>query len=236
MDQLPLTGRKALVIGAGTPVGRAIAVALAEAGADVAVAAATIDGEEVMAARRTKRAVAALGRRTAEYAFDTTLGQNVQVSTRQVTKELGGLDLLVNAQDGFVSAAAERMSDSEWGRSVALNLSGVFFACRAALREMSAGGGAILNVVQAPPHGGAAPGAAYAAAKAGVIGLSRALASELADRGIRVNAIEIAGHPDSGDELTAPPEAQAAALTVFLASPGCPLTGQVLRAGGFPLL
>jgi len=139
-EPLPLAGRCALVIGAGTPAGSIIAAGLAAAGADVAVASATTEGEEVMAVRRTRRTVVAFGRRSAEYAFDTTLGQNVLVSTRQVSKEMGGLDLLVNAQDAPSPAAAERITDSDWSRTLALNLSGVFFACRAAVREMTAGG------------------------------------------------------------------------------------------------
>jgi NAD(P)-dependent dehydrogenase (short-subunit alcohol dehydrogenase family) len=225
---------KALVIGAGTPVGRSIALALAESGADVAVAAATLDGDEVMAVRRTRRAVAALGRQTAEYAFDTSLGQNVQVSTRQVAKELGGLDVLVNAQDVFIQAKAERTSDSDWGRILAINLNGVFFACRAALREMSDSGGAIVNVVSAPPIDAVAPAAAYLAAKAGVAGLSRALAAEAAASGVRVNAIELRSVvPANGASSQEPPapEAQAATLAVFLAAADCELTGQMLQAG-----
>jgi NAD(P)-dependent dehydrogenase (short-subunit alcohol dehydrogenase family) len=219
MNQPQLLGTKALVIGAGTPAGRIIAVALAESAADVAVAAATIDGEEVMAVRRTKRAIVALGRRTAEYAFDTTLGQNVQVSTRQVVKEMGGLDLMVNAADAAVTVAADRMSDSEWGRALALNLSGVFFACRAALREFGDRGGSILNIIQMQPNQGATM-AGVSAARAGVAGLTRALAAEFEGRGVRVNAIEV--RLGAADELLA-------RLAVFLASSECTLTGQVLR-------
>lgn len=217
---MDVTGKKALVIGAGTAPGRAIAVALAGAGMDIAVASATIDGEEIMAVRRTKRTVAGFGVQTAEYAFDTTLGQNVQVSTRQVAKELGGLNVLVNAQSSLVASAAERMSDSEWGRALALNLSGVFFACRSALREFGDQGGAILNVIERqtePPSPGAA---AVAAARSGVIGLTRALAAEFAGRGVRVNALEVA--PGA--------EEQAADLALFLASSEAGLTGQLLRA------
>jgi 3-oxoacyl-[acyl-carrier protein] reductase len=232
-QQFPLEGRHALVIGAGTGAGRAIAVALAEAGADVAVAAATIDGEEVMAVRRTRRAIVALGRRSAEYAFDTTLGQNVVVSTRQVSKEMGGLDLLVTAQDAHVQAPAERMSDSDWARTLALNLSGVFFACRAAVREMATTGGAIVNVVHRPA---ADAGAAYVAAKAGVVGLTRALAAEFAGRGVSVNAIELVDPETSGaDGDSAAAEQRVAALAVLLAAgTSRAMTGQLLRvsAGG----
>jgi 3-oxoacyl-[acyl-carrier protein] reductase len=219
-----LIAGRALVIGAGNPAGRVIAVALAGAGMDVALASATVDGDEVMAVRRTKRALAEFGRRTPEYAFDTTLGQNVQVSTRQVTKELGGLDLLVNAQGANAPSAgaavsAGHMSDSDWGRALALLLNGVFFACRAALREMDERGGAIVNVVQASREAAGSTAASEAAAAA-VLGFTRALAREYRERAIRINAIELW----SGD-----PESRLAAAALLLASPDCPLTGQTLH-------
>jgi NAD(P)-dependent dehydrogenase (short-subunit alcohol dehydrogenase family) len=215
-----LAGRRALVIGAGSEAGRAIALALAEAGTDVAVAAATIDGDEVMAVRRTRRGVTALGRRSAEYAFDITLGQNVQVSTRQVSKEMGGLDLLVNAQTSLIQAPADRMSDSDWSRALTLNLSGAFFACRAAAREMAQQGGSIINVVR--DGAGIENGAAYAAAQQGMRALTLALAGELRERRISVNAMLAEGGADP---------AEIAQLAVFLAAANRgSLTGQVVTA------
>ena len=185
-----LSSRKALVLGAGTPVGAAIAVALAEAGADVAVASASIEGAEVMAARRVRRQIEALGRRSAEYAFDVTLGQNVQVSTRQVAKELGGLDILVYAVDHWLTAPIEKTSDAEWMRVLNLNLSGAFYACRAAVREMAAAGwGRIILVGSGLGSRGMAQAVAYAAARHGLNGVVEALAQEVAAAGIRVNGI-----------------------------------------------
>src|SRR5215213_4196109 len=135
-SNLPPTGKTSLVLGAGSAAGRVIAVALAAAGADVAVASSSLDGDEVMACRRTRRAIEKLGRRSAEYAFDVTLGQNVTVSTRQVAKEMGGLDVLVWAVHSSTIGPTEKVSDAEWSRQLAINLSGAFYACRAALREM----------------------------------------------------------------------------------------------------
>jgi NAD(P)-dependent dehydrogenase (short-subunit alcohol dehydrogenase family) len=189
IDSGRLASRRALVIGAGTPAGRVIAIALATAGSAVAVASATTDGEDVMAARRTRRAVEALGQRAAEYAFDITLGQNVQVSTRQVAKELGGLDILVTAHGYPLRQPIERTSDSEWTRTLALNLGGVFFACRAAVREMTNAGGVIINVISALDATALSGAAAQAAAVYGVCGLTRALALECAGRSIRVYAV-----------------------------------------------
>ncbi len=227
--ETPLEGKRALVLGAGTAAGRAAAVALAQAGADVAVAAGSLDGDEVMAVRRVRRAVEAAGRRSAEYAFDLTLGQNVRVSTRQVAKEMGGLDLLVYAADAELRRPAEKTSDAEWTRVLNVNLSGAFYACRAALGEMAERGGSIVLLTSALAERGAAESAAYCAAKAGIVGLVRALAIETADRRIAVNAIALSG-PQGGAN-----EAELAALgpaTVQLASQaGATTTGNVLQIG-----
>src|SRR5690606_34289829 len=96
-----LTGKKAMVIGADNPAGGAIARAYAEAGADVALCALTPD-EAVMRARAVRRDIEKMGRRAPEYIMDVTLGKNVQVTTRQIVKELGGLDIVAIAPDQFL--------------------------------------------------------------------------------------------------------------------------------------
>ena len=185
-----LSGRKALVLGAGNPVGAAVAAALAAAGVDVAVAAGALEGGEVMAVRRTRRQVEALGRRSAEYAFDVTLGQNVQVSTRQVAKDLGGLHILVYAVDQVFTKPADKTTDAEWARALSYNLSGAFYACRAAVREMTAAGwGRIILISSDFGDRSMAGAVAYTAARHGLLGLSRALAQEVAPLGIHVNAV-----------------------------------------------
>lgn len=156
-----------------------------------------------MACRRTRRAVVAEGRRSAEYAFDVTLGQNVQVSTRQVAKELGGLDIMVYAVSTALDRPAEKITDAEWSKSLAINLSGAFYACRAAAREMlGQAWGRIILVSSALGERGMANAAMLAAAHHGLIGLTRSLAVEWADRGVRVNAIAagwLEGTPGTGD-------------------------------------
>jgi NAD(P)-dependent dehydrogenase (short-subunit alcohol dehydrogenase family) len=228
-----LDGKRALVLGAGTAAGRAIALALAEAGADVAVASSSLDGEEVMACRRTRRAVEAAGRRSAEYAFDVTLGQNVQVSTRQVAKEMGGLDILVYAVQGAPERPAEKVSDAEWTRALAVNLSGAFFACRAALREMlGAGGGSIILVV-GDLDGAGAGAAMLLPARHGLIGLGRALAAEYADRGIRANAIASGGPPLVERLESGPAAGGLGPLAIYLASDASDaVSGRVLSMNG----
>ncbi|MGH2587821.1 MAG: SDR family NAD(P)-dependent oxidoreductase [Dehalococcoidia bacterium] len=248
-DPFRLDSKKALVLGAGSAIGQAIAVGLAEAGADVAVASASLDGEEVMACRRARRAVEALGRRSVEYAFDVTLGQNVQVSTRQVSKEMGGLDVLVYAVSAPLDRPAEKITDAEWTRTLATNLSGAFFACRAAVREMAAAGsGRIVLVTSNLGERGLSGAAATVAAQHGVVGLTRALAVEFAGRGVRVNAIAagwLEGAPGAGEpseenllvrfipmrRLGKP--AELAPLAVYLASDTADyLTGQVFHVDG----
>ena len=244
-----LDGRRALVLGAGSPAGRAIAVALAGAGADVAVASSSLEGEEVMACRRTRRAVEALGRRSAEYAFEVNLGANVQVSTRQVAKEMGGLDILVWAVHAPLTGPAEKISDAEWTRALAVNLSGAFFACRAAAREMlAAGWGRILLVTSDLGERGLRDAAAVITAHHGLVGLARALAVEFADRGVRVNAIApgwLEGAPGAGEDSEANllvryipmrrlgrPD-DLGGLAVYLASDAADyITGQVLHVDG----
>jgi NAD(P)-dependent dehydrogenase (short-subunit alcohol dehydrogenase family) len=238
--ETPLAGRKGLVIGAGTQVGRAAAAALAAAGADVAVAAGSLDGDEVMAVRRTRRAIESLGRRSAEYAFDLNLGQNVRVSTRQVAKEMGGLDALVYAADAFATSPTERMSDADWHRLLNVNLNGVFYACRGALGEMKERGGSIVVVSSVLGERGVAECAAYCAARHGVAGLVRAIAAEFRGRSVRINAIALGWLSLSDPSVlgaVAPeggPEA-AGRLAVYLASDAAALiNGQILSIDGAP--
>ncbi|HEY7294193.1 MAG TPA: SDR family oxidoreductase, partial [Dehalococcoidia bacterium] len=217
------------MLGAGTVAGRAGALALAQAGADVAVAAGSLDGDEVMAVRRVRRAIEAAGRRAAEYAFDLTLGQNVRVSTRQVAKEMGGLDLLIYAADAYLRRPVEKTGDAEWMRVLNINLSGAFYACRAAVSEMARQGGQIVLLSSTLAERGEAESAAYCAAKAGLGGLVRALALEVADRGIAVNAIALSGPQGSASE--AEQTALGPAIAPLAAQAGVTTTGQVLHLG-----
>ena len=129
-----LTGRRAMVIGAETPVGGAIARAYAEAGADVALCALTAD-EAVMQARAVRRDIEAMGRRAPEYIMDVTLGKNVQVTTRQIVKELGGLDIVAVAPDRFLAKPIEKITDTDLARTMQVNFNSHFFAVRTAVEE-----------------------------------------------------------------------------------------------------
>ncbi len=190
LDAFNLTGRRALVVGAGNPTGGAIALALAEAGADVAVCSLTQAGDEVMAVKKVSRAIGEMGRRTLAQAADATLGTDVQVVVRQVAKDLGGLDILVTAPAAFLGKPADRISDAEWRNVLNLNLSSTFFACRAAGKEMlKQQWGRVITVASVLGERGLPNSAAPCSAHAGIMNLTRALAQEWGPQGITANCI-----------------------------------------------
>ena len=251
-DAFDLAGKRALVIGAGAPAGRAIALALAEAGADVTVSSITTDGDEVMRVKGAQKEIAKLGRQSASVATDVTLGAGVQVMVRQVAKDMGGIDVLVNAPDLPFAKASEATTDVEWSKALQVNLSGVFYACRAAGKEMlkQGNGGRIINVTSILGERAMADTAAYSAAHAGVWSLTRSLSTEWAARGITVNAIAqgwmehsapLIGDPDPAQNKTvrfvpmkrAGKAEDLALLAVYLASDASGyISGQILRVDG----
>ena len=177
-----LTGKKALVIGGGSSAGRAIALALAEAGADVEVTSSRRDGQDAAAARDT---ASMLGKPDAR-ALDATSSKDVS----EAIDAAGRIDILVNCPDLFLAKPAEEISDEEFGRVVNANLNSVFFACRAAGPEMAKQGfGRIINVASGLGERGLPNCSAYCAAKGGVFNLTRALAQEWAANGVTVNVI-----------------------------------------------
>lgn len=196
-EQLSLRGKAALVIGASGVIGRAIAVALAEAGADVAVATTTRSQREEVAANSCANEIWALNRKGFAQAIDAASEGDIESLVERAVSELGRLDVLVNAHDlPFAKPVAEVTAD-EWRRVVEVNLTGVYLACRAASRPMlSQGSGRVINVVSLLAERGMANGSAYCAAQAGVMNLTRALGLEWARlpdgqarSGVTVNAI-----------------------------------------------
>lgn len=187
MPDEPLLGKHALIMGIAADAAEPIALALAEAGADVALTTATNDAEEAFSLRRISRAVRALGRQSMNESVDMSIGTGVQIAMRQVAKELGAIDILVVGPNLSVDKPTERLTDGDWSRLINGNLSAVFYACRSAYREMQAGGGNI--VVLAP--GDAEGGAGHTAAWAGVEALVNGLAQEWAESGIKVQLVNI---------------------------------------------
>jgi 3-oxoacyl-[acyl-carrier protein] reductase len=185
VEEVRLSGAGALVTGGSVGIGRAVSVALARAGADVAFTYYSHPGDDTAAAIR------ALGRRPLAIPLDLTRPEDVDQRVRQAASELGGsLDILVNNAGGLIARVAiADMTIEHWRAVVELNLNSAFYCTRVALPFMS-DGGRIVNICSLAALDGGGPGAAaYAAAKAGLLGLTRGLAKELASRGITVNAV-----------------------------------------------
>ncbi len=190
--QFELSGKVALVVGGATALGRAIGVALAEAGADVAFTSLRVDRQEEVAANSAVNEVWALGRKGFAAAIDISDAVQVEAVVRRAADELGRLDILVNNPDlPFAKPLADTTPD-EWQRVLVANLSAVFFACRAAGAVMlPQGKGRIINVTSILGERGLINSTAYCAAKAGVVNLTRALALEWARTGVTVNGIGV---------------------------------------------
>ena len=197
IEQFSLAGKAALVIGASNPLGRAAAVALAEAGADVAVSTTTRTQREEVAANSCANEVWALNRKGFAESIDARDESDVESLVERVVSELGRLDVLVNAQDLHFAKPLLEISLAEWRRVTDVNLTGVFLACKAAGAEMlrqenlptGQAGGRIVNISSVLGERGMANGSAYCAAQAGVLNMTRALALEWARSGVTVNAI-----------------------------------------------
>jgi len=243
-----LEGRIALVTGGSRGIGRAICVALAQRGAKVIVNYASRQD----AADETAALVVAAGGTAATAGFDVSDGAAVAEAVKQLGKDHGGLDILVNNAGVAINGLLLRYKDDQWQRTLQVNLGGAFFCAKAAasLLLRAKEHGRIVNITSVVGESGNAGQVAYAASKAGLIGLTMSLAKELASRGVTVNAIS-PGFIDT--EMTAEhlPEAQRAKLleqiplarigvgddvanaVAFLAGPEAAyITGQVLRVNG----
>lgn len=180
-----LDGRIAIVTGAGTGLGRGIALAYAAEGADVAV----IDRNAAGAAR-TAAEVRALGRRALALAADVGDEDALTAAVAGAAEGLGPTDILVNNAGIATVSRLDLMPTAQWDEMLRINLTSVFYGCRAVLPQMRARGyGRIINISSQLAHKGGAGMAHYAAAKAGILGLTRSLAHEVAREGIAVNAI-----------------------------------------------
>ena len=200
-EHASLAGRTALVTGASRGIGRCIALALARAGADVAVVARTPSDLEAVAAD-----VRGLGVRSLGVPCDVTNAEQVAAMASQVRQRLDAVEVLVNNAGGGASHRFLGHPDDLWDRMLALNLTSAYYVTKAfvgpmverashALADAPAGPmverrwGRIMNVASVAGRTGARYVAAYTAAKHGVIGLTRALAVELAGHGVTVNAV-----------------------------------------------
>ena len=181
-----LAGQTTLVTGGGRGIGRAIAIALAEAGAEVVVNYS----RSATAADEVVQTITSAGGKAYSLQADVSVEADVDTMIKLVLERSGRLDVLVNnagiTRDGLMM----RMKTDDWRSVIDLNLSGVFLCSRAVIRPMlKQKSGRIINITSVVGLMGNAGQANYAAAKAGVIGLTRSTARELASRGITVNAV-----------------------------------------------
>jgi 3-oxoacyl-[acyl-carrier protein] reductase len=176
----------AFVTGGGRGIGRAAALALARAGADVAVSARTAAEIDAVAAE-----VRGLGRRALAVASDVTREPDCRAAVERVVSELGRIDVLVNNAGGSSERAPVGDSDpTRWAETIAVNLLSVYYCTRAALPHLvRAGGGKIINVGSGMGHAATAGNAAYSTAKSGVWMFTQVLAQEVWSHGIDVNEV-----------------------------------------------
>jgi NAD(P)-dependent dehydrogenase (short-subunit alcohol dehydrogenase family) len=238
LSQLRLAGQVAVVTGAGRGIGRAIAVAFAREGADVALAARS-PGELGAVADDVK----ALGRRSHAVPTDVRDEAAVNALVRQATGAFGRVDLLVNAAGVAAFGPLAEVSVAAWDETMAVNLRGAYLCCRAVLPGMMAQRrGTIVNIGSMVTTRTLPGSSAYTAAKYGLLGLSRVLAEEMRAHGVRVGVIS-AGAVDTPlwDAIPSPPSrelmlrpdqvAEAAILMASLA-PNATLEEVVLLPAG----
>lgn len=235
-----LAGRVALVTGASRCIGRAVALALAEAGANVAVNYR----ERAAEAEAVAAAIRSLGRRALAVAADVAEGAAVTAMVAQVEAGLGHIDLLVNNAGIALRRGIEALTEAEFDRTMAVNLKSAWLCTQAVLPGMRARGwGRVVNISSGAARGSGVIGVHYNASKAGMEGLTRGYAARLVQAGVTVNAVAPslietdmvrAGSEDYARKVpmgrlgTAEEVAQA----VLMVAGNAYLTGQTLQVNG----
>ena len=232
--------RIALVTGASRGIGRAIAIALADAGADVAVNYRERKGD----AEATVMAVTKAGRKSAAFGADVSDGQAVTAMVGNIEKTLGPVDILVNNAGVAIRRSLDEISEADFDHTITTNLKSVFLCTQAVWRGMrSRNWGRIVNISSGAARGAGVFGVHYNASKAGLEGLTRGYAARLVRHGITVNAVapslidtemiasrrdEIAARVPLGRLGTA--EEIAAAVVMVASNPY--MTGQTIHVNG----
>jgi 3-oxoacyl-[acyl-carrier protein] reductase len=186
MTLTALSGRIALVTGGGRGIGKAISLALADAGCDVAVNYVNREAD----ARATCDAIQAKGRRALAVRGDVSKSADVAALVAAVEAGLGPVDILVNNAGRVAFESIEQMSEASWNEIIQVNLSSVFLMTQAVLPGMRARKwGRIINLTSVAAQAGSTMAVHYSAAKAGVIAATKSYARMLAKEGVTVNAI-----------------------------------------------
>ncbi|MGO9991202.1 MAG: SDR family NAD(P)-dependent oxidoreductase [Steroidobacteraceae bacterium] len=178
-----LDGKVAVITGASRGIGSAVAAALAQSGAAVALL-----GRDARALAATADTLAAAGCRAQYFCADVADVVSIEAVFERVERSLDHIDILINNAGIEQVCASLDVTEALWDRIVGTNLKGAFFAAQAAGRRMPSGG-SIVNICSLTSEVGIAGAAPYGASKSGLAGLTRALATEWAARGIRVNGI-----------------------------------------------
>ena len=180
----PLAGSTAVVTGASRGIGRAIAIRLAEAGAEIAMWA-----RDSTAMRGVAQEIAAAGGKARSIVVDVTDADAVNRASELVRATMPPVRTVVNNAGAVLRKSTEAITDAEWRKILAVNLDGTFFVTRAFIPDLERNQGRVINIASISGREGTALLAAYCAAKHGVIGLTRALAEELRTAKVSVNAI-----------------------------------------------
>jgi 3-hydroxybutyrate dehydrogenase len=183
---MKLAGKSAIVTGAASGIGRAIAERLASEGAAVAIADIAADGARAVAAQ-----IAAGGGRALGVAMDVTKEESVQAATDEVAQEFGGIDILVSNAGVQIVNPIDDYRFSDWKKMLAIHLDGAFLTTRAALGHMysSGRGGTVIYMGSVHSHEASPLKSAYVTAKHGLLGLARVLAKEGAAHNVRSHVI-----------------------------------------------
>ena len=241
-----LTGKAALVTGGGRGIGRAVALALAKAGADVAV----LYAGNAAAAEATAAEIAAMGRKAKAIRCDVAVAQDTRAAVEEILAAFGKIDILINNAGIVRDTLLMRMTEEQFDQVIDTNLKGAFLVTRQVITQMiRRRSGRIVNISSVVGMMGNAGQANYAASKAGLIGFSKSTAREVAGRGITCNVIapgfietDMTGSlPEAaaGAMLSRIPMGRAgspedvAALAVFLCGDcAAYITGEVIKVDG----
>jgi len=182
---MDLTGKRAIVTGAGQGIGKATALKLAERGADVVV-----DDINPETAPQTAQEIEAMGRRGIAVVADVSKKEHVEELVQRAVQELGGVDILVNNAGIARSSLLLRLKDEQWEEVLSVNLKGTFYCTQAVAPYMiKQRYGRIISISSIYGRIGAMGDTNYSASKAGIVGFTKAVAKELARSNINVNAI-----------------------------------------------